>query len=113
FPMTMEAPRTRLDELLAKARAVPRVPGVYLMKDAKGVVLYVGKASCLPDRLASYFEPSADLGPRKQIMLSQIVDFDELECETEWEELLTENRLIKDIRPKFNVSLVDDKTFPY
>jgi excinuclease ABC subunit C len=99
--------------LVEKARALPRCPGVYLMKDDKGRVLYIGKARVLPNRVGSYFQPSADLDPRKQIMLGQIADFDILECETEWEALLAENRLIKDLHPPFNVSLVDDKTFPY
>jgi excinuclease ABC subunit C len=103
----------RLASLLAKARALPKVPGVYLMKDAKGVVIYVGKAANLPDRVSSYFIPSAALGARKEPMLDRVVDFDILECEGEWEALLTENRLIKDLKPRFNVRLVDDKTFPY
>jgi len=89
------------------------MPGVYLMKDAGGVVLYVGKASSLPDRVSSYFVPSADLGPRKQPMLDLVEDFDTLECEGEWEALLAENRLIKDLHPRFNADLRDDKTFPY
>lgn len=83
------------------------------MKDHKGVVLYVGKAARLPDRVGSYFIPSADLGPKKQPMLEVVHDFDYLVCEGEWEALLTENRLIKDIGPRFNVRLTDDKTFPY
>lgn len=103
--------------MLRKARALPRSPGVYLMKDAAGVVLYVGKAACLPDRVSSYFVPSAatsgGLGFKKQGMLDLIEDFDTIECEGEWEALLTENRLIKDIHPRFNVRLTDDKTFPY
>lgn len=107
---TREARMARLSE---KARGLPKVPGVYLMKDAAGVVLYVGKALRLPDRVSSYFVPSADLGPKKQPMLELIQDFDVVECEGEWEALLAENRLIKDIRPKFNAMLTDDKTFPY
>ncbi len=99
--------------LLKKARALPVAPGVYLMKDHKGVVLYVGKAARLPDRVSSYFVPSADLGHVKQQLLSLVHDFEYLICETEWEALLTENRLIKDIHPRFNIRLVDDKTFPY
>ncbi|MCB9845037.1 MAG: UvrB/UvrC motif-containing protein [Phycisphaeraceae bacterium] len=83
------------------------------MKDSKGVVLYVGKAGRLPDRVSSYFVPSADLGPAKQPMLDLVHDFDVLLCDGEWEALLTENRLIKDIRPRFNARLSDDKTFPY
>ena len=105
------------DQLLKKARALPKSPGVYLMKDDHGVVIYVGKASNLPDRVSSYFVPSAassgGLGPKKLPMLDLIDDFETLECETEWEALLTENRLIKDIHPRFNARLIDDKTFPY
>lgn len=103
----------RLTRLREKARALPHEPGVYLMKDHKGVVVYVGKALRLPDRVSSYFVPSADLGGRKQSMLDVVHDFDVLVCEGEWEALLTENRLIKDIKPKFNTRLQDDKTFPY
>ncbi len=103
----------RLGRLLRKARDLPDAPGVYLMKDAKGVVVYVGKASRLPDRVSSYFVPSAELGAGKQPMLEVVHDFDVLLCETEWEALLAENRLIKDTKPRFNVRLLDDKTFPY
>jgi excinuclease ABC subunit C len=105
--------RGRLDELLAKAHTLPREPGVYLMKDDKGVVIYVGKAGSLRSRVSSYFVPSADLGPKKQPMLDVVADFDHIACDGEWEALLTENRLIKDIHPRFNVRLTDDKTFPY
>lgn len=105
--------RSRLDRLLTKARSLPKVPGVYLMKDAGGGVLYVGKAGVLPNRVSSYFVPSADLGPRKQPMLEVVEDFDVIECEGEWEALLVESRLIKDTRPRFNDRLVDDKTYPY
>ncbi len=109
----------KLDGLRAKARALPKVPGVYLMKDAKGVVIYVGKALCLPDRVSSYFLPSTiatasqSLGPKKAPMLDIVDDFDTIEAEGEWEALLIENRLIKDIHPRFNESLTDDKSFPY
>ena len=109
----MSDAREKLDALLKKARGLDKVPGVYLMKDAAGVVIYVGKASVLPNRVASYFVPSADHGPKKQPMLAMIDDFDVIPCEGEWEALLTENRLIKDIHPRFNARLTDDKTFPY
>ncbi len=112
-PWGAESRDERLTRLSKKARNLPDKPGVYLMKDAKGVVLYVGKASRLADRVASYFVPSADLGVNKQPLLEAVHDFETLLCEGEWEALLTENRLIKDIKPRFNVRLVDDKTFPY
>ena len=103
----------RIAGLLGKARGLPAVPGVYLMKDAAGVVLYVGKANCLPDRVSSYFIPSADLGPRKQPMLDLVVDLDIIPCEGEWEALLLEARMVKDLKPRFNARLLDDKSFPY
>lgn len=103
----------RLAKLLEKARSLPTEPGVYLMKDEAGVVLYVGKARRLRDRVSSYFVPSADLGLKKAPMLGLVADVETLECETEWEALLLESRLIKDIRPRFNERLTDDKTFPY
>lgn len=105
----------RLDRLLKKARSLPGVPGVYLMKDAQGTVVYVGKARALPDRVSSYFVPSAELGFKKQPLLDIVDDFDVIECEGEWEALLTESRLIKDLRPapKFNARLKDGKSFPY
>lgn len=103
----------RLARLLADARALPKEPGVYLMKDHAGKVLYVGKALVLADRVSSYFVPSADLGPQKQRLLDVVETVEIIPCESEWEALLTENRLIKDLRPRFNVRLTDDKTFPY
>ncbi len=103
----------KLTQLLDKAHTLPKAPGVYLMKDDKGRVIYVGKAVVLPNRVAGYFLPSADLGPKKQRMLDVIDDFDVVECEGEWEALLTENRLIKDLHPPFNERLTDGKSFPY
>lgn len=113
----MSTQRDILDALLKKAHQLPKSPGVYLMKDDKGRVIYVGKAANLPDRVSSYFVPSArrsgNLGPKKAPMLDIVADFDVIECEGEWEALLTENRLIKDLHPKFNARLTDGKTFPY
>jgi hypothetical protein len=76
-----ESREVRLTRLLKKARALPDIPGVYLMKDHNDVVLYVGKASRQNDRVSSYFLPSADLGPRKQPLLDFIHDFEPLDCE--------------------------------
>jgi excinuclease ABC subunit C len=112
-PWGTETDEVRLSRLLKKARGLPEAPGVYLMKDHVGVVLYVGKAARLPDRVSSYFVPSAELGHPKQQLRELVHDFEFLQVETEWEALLTENRLIKDIKPRFNVRLTDDKTFPY
>lgn len=114
--MSIETPEdrsARLARLLAKARALPGRPGVYLMKDAQGVVVYVGKAARLCDRVSSYFLASTDLGPRKAPMLELVEDFETLEYDDHWEALLAENRLIKDIHPKFNALQKDDKSYPY
>lgn len=108
-----ETREERLARLAEQAKSLPPEPGVYLMKDAEGRVIYVGKASALRNRVSSYFQPSADLGPKKQPMLEVVSDFDTIPCEGEWEALLMEARLIKDTRPRFNVRLTDDKTFPY
>ncbi|RMH27520.1 MAG: excinuclease ABC subunit UvrC [Planctomycetota bacterium] len=83
------------------------------MQDAKGVVLYVGKARSLRDRVSSYFLPSADLGPRKAPMLDLVRGFDTVPCADEFEAMLAEARLIKDTRPRFNAMLKDDKSWPY
>ena len=103
----------RVERLARRARELPVTPGVYLLKDADGTVIYVGKAGSLRSRVGSYFVRSVDLGPRKQPMLDVVTDVEVIECEGEWEALLMESRLIKDIRPRFNELLTDDKTFPY
>lgn len=104
------SPRAALAD---QARELPRVPGVYLMKDDRGQVLYVGKASSLRSRVSSYFQPSAQPDRKTRSLLESVRSFETIECEGEWEALLMESRLIKDIRPRFNIRLVDDKTFPY
>ncbi len=110
-------PTGSLQALLAKIRQLPKSPGVYLFKDAQGVVLYVGKAKDLRSRVSSYFQNSADLmrsrGPEIVKMIGLTVDVDFLDCETEVDALLKENRLIKDIQPPYNDRQRDDKSFPY
>jgi excinuclease ABC subunit C len=114
LPRPLEADSVRLPRLREKAKTLGTVPGVYLMKDTRGVVIYVGKSRNLRDRVGSYFVPSTDLGNYgKQLLLQYVSEFDTLPCETEVEALLVENRLIKDIQPRFNARLLDDKTFPY
>ena len=103
----------RLEKLSEKAKALPKAPGVYLMKDDKGRVIYVGKSASLRDRVGSYFLSSTKLEPKKAGLLIDVVDFEILQTDSEVEALLAENRLIKDIQPKYNARLLDDKTFPY
>jgi excinuclease ABC subunit C len=103
----------RIAKLGEKARSLPKTPGVYLMKDEKGRVIYIGKSASLRDRVCSYFQSGSKLEFRKSGLLDQVVDFDVVQCDSEVEALLAENRLIKDIQPRFNARLLDDKTFPY
>lgn len=109
-----EACLKKIRELIAE---FPRTPGVYLMKDADGRVLYIGKAKDLRSRVMSYFQPSADLlssrGPDICRMIDRVVSIDYLDCDTEVDAILKEARLIKDIQPPHNAMLKDDKTFPY
>ncbi len=96
-----------------KVKTFPQTPGVYLMKDAGGVVIYVGKAKNLRSRAGSYFQSTAAKELRTAEWLHEIADIDFLECSSEVDALLTENRLIKDIQPRNNKDLKDDKTYPY
>ncbi len=96
-----------------KVRTFPKSPGVYLMKDAAGVVIYVGKATDLRSRAGSYFLKAALTDQRTGNWVQDIADADFIPCESEVDALLVESRLIKDIQPANNKILKDDKTFPY
>ena len=102
------AKKNEIGETLEK---IPAQTGVYLMKDKNGRVIYVGKARNLRSRVGSYFRhhPNA----RQQMLVSQIADIDYVLTSSDVEALITENRLIKEYQPKYNVSLKDDKTYPY
>ncbi len=97
----------------AKVRTFPQTPGLYLMKDAAGVVIYVGKAKNLRARAGSYFLKAAAEDRRTADLVREVCDIDFLPAESEVDALLAEARLIKDIQPKYNQDLKDDKTFPY
>jgi excinuclease ABC subunit C len=101
------------DAALAKVRTFPTTPGVYLMKDRAGRVIYVGKAKNLRARAGSYFLKAAAEERRTAELVREIHDIDFLDAESEVDALLVEARLVKDIQPKFNQDLKDDKTFPY
>ena len=96
-----------------KVRTFPTTPGIYLMKDAQGRVIYVGKAVNLRSRAGSYFTKAAEGDLRTAKLITEIADIDYIDAESEVDALLIEARLIKDIQPRFNAMLKDDKTFPY
>ena len=97
----------------AKVREFPKTPGIYLMKDAAGRVIYIGKAKNLRSRAGSYFLVGAQQEYRTAQWVHEIADADFVECESEVDAILMESRLIKDVQPKYNKELKDDKTFPY
>jgi excinuclease ABC subunit C len=96
-----------------KVKQFPAAPGVYLMKDAESRVVYVGKAKNLRNRAAHYFTAAAAQDVRTCDLVKVIVDIDFIPADSEVDALLMEARLIKDIQPRFNVELKDDKSFPY
>src|SRR4051794_5424960 len=96
-----------------KARKLPKTPGVYLLKDAQGRVVYIGKAKNLRSRVSSYFQKMAADDPRIRDWIGEVVDVDFLAADSEVDALLAEARLIKDIQPKYNADLKDDKSLPY
>src|SRR5438270_3725039 len=96
-----------------KVKLFPAAPGVYLMKDAQGRVIYVGKAKHLRNRASHYFTKAAAEDQRTSELVKAIADIDFLEASTEVDALLMEARLIKDVQPRFNLLLKDDKSFPY
>jgi excinuclease ABC subunit C len=95
-----------------KLQNLPDAPGVYLMKDAKGHVIYAGKAVSLRSRVRSYFQKGAK-GEKTEMMVRQIADLETIVTHTELEALALESNLIKKHRPRYNVILRDDKNYPY
>jgi excinuclease ABC subunit C len=113
----IELPKTQVEFFLRAAEKVrtsfPDAPGVYLFQDKQGRVIYVGKAKNLKARAGSYFLKAAAGDSRTSQLVHEAYDIDFLEAESEVDALLMEARLVKDIQPKFNRDLRDDKSFPY
>lgn len=97
----------------AKIKDLPALPGVYVYKDARGAVLYVGKAVNLHNRVRSYFNPTAKHSTRIENMVAQIKTMDYTVCNNELESLILENNFIKQLKPKYNVMLRDDKNYQF
>lgn len=103
---------TRMDRLRSKANSLPSLPGVYIMKNSDGGVIYVGKSKKLKNRVTSYFSSSPN-SLKTARMVSLVHDFDYIVCSTEIEALTLENVLIKKHSPKYNIKLKDAKSYPY
>lgn len=99
--------------LREKIKNLPENPGVYLMKNDHGEILYIGKAICLKKRVRSYFTKAVLQNPKLESLVSQIFDIDYIITSSELEALILENTLIKKHKPKYNVVLRDDKNYPY
>jgi excinuclease ABC subunit C len=112
-PAQPEAPPAASLPPAEKVKQFPAAPGVYLMKDEQGRVLYVGKAKNLRNRAGHYFTRAAAEDRRTADLVRLIADIDFLPAESEVDALLMEARLVKDIQPRFNADLKDDKSFPY
>lgn len=113
--MTDSAPtrQTAPPSFTGRLPALPAAPGCYVMKDARGKILYVGKAKSLRDRVRSYFGAPRGLTAKTRELVANVTDFDIIRTDTEAEALILENELIKQHQPKFNIMLKDDKTYPY
>ena len=99
-------------ELLQKANELPLTPGVYMMKNGEGSVIYVGKSRKLKNRVSQYFQNSFK-GYKTEKMVANVADFEYFLCDTEIEALTLENTLIKQYSPKYNIRLKDAKSYPY
>jgi excinuclease ABC subunit C len=100
-------------DLLAKIRTIPNLPGCYLYKNAEGEVIYVGKAKNLRARVRSYFVEASQANAKTGSLMREAVDVDYITVANEHEALALENNLIKQRKPRFNILLRDDKTYPY
>jgi excinuclease ABC subunit C len=104
---------TKRPDFSSRLRALPTEPGVYLMKDERDQVIYVGKAAALRNRVRSYFQSTRSMDPKTRELVGHIVDFEVIRTDTPTEALILENELIKRYQPKYNVMLKDSKTYPY
>ena len=96
-----------------KLKILPTEPGVYLFKNSKGRVIYVGKAINLRNRVKSYFSSQHADSPKTQALVRNIADVEYLLTDSEVEALILESNLIKKHKPKYNIRLTDDKSYPY
>ena len=104
---------TVIKELRKKAMALPLVPGVYIMRNARGDIIYIGKAKMLKNRVSQYFGSDTNHSDKVRQMVSNVKDFEYIICDSEFEALILECSLIKQHKPKYNILLKDDKGYHY
>ena len=101
------------DSIAETIKKIPKLPGIYIMKDSQGGILYIGKAKSLNTRVRSYFQSSRHMPPRTRVFLSKVRDIKFLTTKNEAEALILESNFIKKHQPRYNVLLKDDKHYPY
>lgn len=104
---------SKLSVLKQKANRLPTTPGVYIMKDKDGIIIYIGKAKSLKNRVTQYFGAGNQHNDKVRKMVSMVDDFEYVLCDSEFEALILENSLIKQNQPKYNILLKDDKGYHY
>jgi excinuclease ABC subunit C len=100
-----------IGRLKGRAAKLPAKPGIYFFKDAKGEIVYIGKAVSLQDRVKSYFQPTSD--PKVRAILRETADIDYLLTDSERDAVFLESNYVRNVQPRFNLRLKDDKSFPY
>lgn len=100
-------------DLSGKLRSLPKSPGVYLLKDASGGVIYIGKARVLRHRVRQYFQSGNDGRYQYSMLVNRIADIEVIPTDSELEALILENTLIRERKPRYNIDLRDDKSFPF
>lgn len=111
--MNIYADSKKLTELKQKANRLPLDPGVYIMKNKSGEIIYIGKAKALKNRVTQYFGKGNQHTEKVRKMVSNVEDFEYIVCDSEFEALILENSLIKQNQPKYNILLKDDKGYSY
>ncbi len=101
------------EKIQSVLNSLPHKPGIYIMKDGQGTIMYVGKAISLYNRVRSYFQESTDLSPKNRSMVAKVEDIEFVVVKNEVEALVLESNYIKEYRPKYNVLMRDDKSYPY
>ena len=100
------------DAIKETLAVLPNAPGVYIMHDASGKVIYVGKAEILKNRVRSYFRPASQVSPKVRAINAHVASIETIVTASEMEALILECNLIKKYRPRYNIDLKDDKTYP-